>query len=243
MNGNDSGPVQVARLVTCVDLDQDVPDSRWVSVSARQDAVLTTGHRVLLVDQRGWCDSGVATWADLCTQDIADTARTVVGPFIPGDGHPHPDLEAEHWTGLAAILGQHGVQVDAQYLPDLPTTLFSAHGFNGRSAATSPGTRPGGRGVTRPARCNERRCCAERASCPVPAQIPWATIKPLLLTGLPGCASPGLWWQGPAQRNQGGFLAQDGPQPRYVLDGRTSRGAAAMYTVDGVVEPGLASIR
>ena len=114
---NDSGPVQVAGLATCVDLDQD---SRGVSVSARQDAVLTTGHRVLLVDHRGWCDSGVATWADLCPQDIADTARTVVGPFLPSDGHPHPDLEAEHWTSLAATLAQHGIQVNAQDMPHLP---------------------------------------------------------------------------------------------------------------------------
>lgn len=107
-------------LVTNVDLDQDVLDSRWVSVSARQHAILTTGDHVPVIDHRGWCHSGPPTWTDTCTQDIIDTAREVVGPLLPGDGHPHPDLRATHWAGLAATLGRHGIHIDAQDLPGLP---------------------------------------------------------------------------------------------------------------------------
>ncbi len=50
----DGSVAQVARLMTFVDADDDVPDARQISVSARHEAVLDDGRRVLLMDDRGW---------------------------------------------------------------------------------------------------------------------------------------------------------------------------------------------
>jgi len=51
---------EVARLMTFVDADDEVPDARQISVSARHD-VLDDGRRVLLMDDRGWSESGPPT--------------------------------------------------------------------------------------------------------------------------------------------------------------------------------------
>jgi len=47
----------VTRLVTFVDVDDNVADARQMSVSARHEAVLVNGRRVLLLDDRGWSSS------------------------------------------------------------------------------------------------------------------------------------------------------------------------------------------
>jgi hypothetical protein len=88
----------VARLVTLVDVNDDVADARHMSVSARHEAVLVNGRRLLLLDDRGWNSSlkrfemdevpdgdslreGVPDiWAVTSVEDIEEEARVVVGP-------------------------------------------------------------------------------------------------------------------------------------------------------------------
>jgi hypothetical protein len=52
----------VTRLVTFVDLREGVGDARQLSVSARHEAELPDGRRVLLLDDRGWTASSLIAW-------------------------------------------------------------------------------------------------------------------------------------------------------------------------------------
>ena len=129
----------VTRLVTFVDLAAGVGDSRQMAVSARHEAVLLDGRRVLLLDGRGWSSSartafyaGDASdrdsareeqpdiWAMTSVEDIEQTARTVVGPDEPLEGSSQEDAEQGHWRYLSNVLRQHGVVVDALDLRRLP---------------------------------------------------------------------------------------------------------------------------
>lgn len=107
--------------MTFVEVDETVADPRQMSVSARHEAVLTNGGRVLLLADRGWCASGPPDiWAVTSVEEIAETARTVVGPDEPFGGRSQSDMEADHWAFLAAVLRRHGVDVDALELGRLP---------------------------------------------------------------------------------------------------------------------------
>lgn len=128
----------VARLVTLVDLADDGADARRMSVSARLEAVLVDGRRVLLLDDRGWTESltrvwveGVPNgdsfgedvpdlWAVTSVEDIEETARSVVGPDEPFGGRSQEDMEADHWASLSEVLRRQGVVVDARELKRLP---------------------------------------------------------------------------------------------------------------------------
>jgi hypothetical protein len=131
----------VARLLTYVDIDDeddDGPDAPRMSVSARHEAVLADGRRVVLLADRGWSGEVVVAWHDKPSeQDRRDfelsgiwasetvegmkrEARVVVGPDEPFDGRTQADMEADHWAALARILQQHGVAVDAAELKVLP---------------------------------------------------------------------------------------------------------------------------
>jgi len=111
----------VVRLVTLADADDDSPDSRQISVTARHEAVLDDDDRVLLLDDRGWSESGPPDiWVETSVSDIVETARTVVGPDEPFGVRSHQDMAAEHWGQLAAVLRRNGVVVDAGDLPRLP---------------------------------------------------------------------------------------------------------------------------
>jgi hypothetical protein len=122
----------VTRLVTFVDLREGVGDARQLSVSARHEAVLLDGRRVLLLDDRGWSETahtafyaGDASdrdstreeqpdiWAVTSVEDIEQTARTVVGPDEPLEGSSQEDAERGHWAYLSDVLRQHGVVVAA----------------------------------------------------------------------------------------------------------------------------------
>jgi hypothetical protein len=122
----------VTRLVTFVDLAEGVGDTRQMAVSARHEAVLSDGQRVLLLDDRGWSSSartafyaGDASgrdsareqqpdiWAMTSVEDIEQTARIVVGPDEPFEGSSQEDAEQAHWAYLSDVLRQHGVVVDA----------------------------------------------------------------------------------------------------------------------------------
>jgi hypothetical protein len=105
--------------MTFVDVDVDVPG--WMSVSARHQAVLMGGRRVLLLSDRGWSVSGPPNiWAMTSVEDIVATARLVVGPDEPFAGRSHEDLEADHWVRLTEILRKQGVHADALELKRLP---------------------------------------------------------------------------------------------------------------------------
>jgi len=97
-------------------------------VSARHEAVLEDGRRVVLLDDRGWSEelrgagaNEVADiWALSSEQEIAETARTVVGPDEPFGGLTRDDMEIGHWKTLAEKLHAHGVVVGAGELKRLP---------------------------------------------------------------------------------------------------------------------------
>jgi hypothetical protein len=129
----------VTRLVTFVDLADGVGDTRQTSFSARHEAVLFDGRRVLLLDDRGWTWSPLITvqagdasdrdstreqqpdiWATTSVADIEQTARMVVGPDEPFEGSSQEDAEQGHWAYLSDVLRQHGVVVDALDLRRLP---------------------------------------------------------------------------------------------------------------------------
>jgi hypothetical protein len=74
----------VTRLVTFVELD--FADARQMSVSARHEAVLVDGRRVLLLDDRGWGASGPPNiWALTTAEDIADTPQYAGGEYTTSE--------------------------------------------------------------------------------------------------------------------------------------------------------------
>ena len=111
----------VTRLVTSVDTTDDDPDPRCISVSARHEAVLDDGRRVLLLDDRGWSISGPPDlWASTSVEEVVATTRAVVGPDEPPPGRSAEDEAAGHWATLAQTLRRHGVLPDGEGLSQLP---------------------------------------------------------------------------------------------------------------------------
>jgi hypothetical protein len=130
----------LTRLVTFVDFTEEVGDTRQMSFSARHEAVLLDGRRVLLLDDRGWSWSPLLTafqpsdasdrdspreqqpdiWATTSVEDIEQDARMVVGPDEPSDGSSQEDAEQGHWAYLSNLLRRHGVVVGALDLRRLP---------------------------------------------------------------------------------------------------------------------------
>ena len=136
------------RRVVCLETLADVRetgDPRSMSVSARHEAVLDDGSRVLLLDDRGWTGSlrGAAAgtldaWAFETEDEIAFTARTVVGPDEPFDDHSFADMAAGHWKALAETLRAHGVAVEPDDLARLPHEVVLSERLRAR-LSTSPG--------------------------------------------------------------------------------------------------------
>lgn len=113
--------MHVMRLVTIVEVADPVADPRRLSVSALHQAVLSNGEGVILLDDRGWSQSGPPDiWSPLAASEIADTARVVVGPDEPFAGHSQEYMHATHWAALAAVLRRHGVDVEGKTLSELP---------------------------------------------------------------------------------------------------------------------------
>ena len=113
----------VTRLVTFVDLnpDSDRLHPGQMSVSARLDAVLADGGRVVLLDDRGWSGSGPPDiWARESVEEIEFTARTVVGPDEPPPERGYEEEAAGHWANLAGTLQRQGVVVEGPELAQLP---------------------------------------------------------------------------------------------------------------------------
>lgn len=128
----------MTRLVTSVEVDDEVLNPRRLSVSAKHEALLSNGDRVLLLDDRGWSVSGPAdTWSCLTAAEIADTARVVVGPDEAFDGYAKKDMEASHWAYLAAILRRRGVDVEGPALRQLPHDVVLGTRLLARLSATA----------------------------------------------------------------------------------------------------------
>jgi hypothetical protein len=126
----------VVGLRTIVDVDEAASSGRHLSASARHEAVLADGRRVLLLDDRGWGASGPpGIWAATSVADVEATARTVVGPDEPFDGHTAADMAADHWAQLADVLRRAGVTVDAARLARLPHEVVLSDRFRARLGA------------------------------------------------------------------------------------------------------------
>jgi len=137
----------LTRLVTFVDVDDIASDAQRMSVSARHEGVLSDGHRVLLLDDRGWSGSGPpGIWAATSVEEILDTARMVVGPDEPCDGRSHEDMRADHWGQLSQILRGQGIVANASELERLPHDVVLSKRLLGR-VGHAPGD-----GVPPPAR-------------------------------------------------------------------------------------------
>lgn len=112
----------VARLVTFVDV-RDAAAAGHMSASARHEAVLSDGTRVLLLDDRGWSSSFPGgdrdPWSSASVEEMETTARAVVGPDEPFGEHSQEDMEASHWSYLADVLRKQGVVVEATSLRHL----------------------------------------------------------------------------------------------------------------------------
>ncbi|MEV4163197.1 hypothetical protein [Nonomuraea dietziae] len=102
--------------MTFVDVDDQAADT--ISVSARHEAELVDGTRVLLLNDRGWGSS--QGWAATSVADIQETTRAVVGPDEPFGGRSQEDMEADHWASLQQLAQRQGVIVDAAALRQLP---------------------------------------------------------------------------------------------------------------------------
>ena len=122
----------VTRLETLVDVNDENSDARQMSVSARHEAELADGRRVVLLDDRGWTSSALRAtatrevpdlpdiWAVTTVEDIEESARVVVGPDEPPDGYSQEEAEAAHWAYLADVLREQGIVADVLELKRLP---------------------------------------------------------------------------------------------------------------------------
>ena len=146
----------VTRLVTLLDVNDENSDARQMSVSARHEAELPDGRRVLLLDDRGWTASALRAsrgeapnsesrpdqldvWALTSVDYIEETARVVVGPDEPAEGRSQEDAESDHWSYLADVLRQQGVVVDPLELSRLPHDVVTSERLLARI-----GSGPGG---------------------------------------------------------------------------------------------------
>ncbi|HLR27835.1 MAG TPA: hypothetical protein VK086_04005 [Ruania sp.] len=114
----------VVQLVTVVDIDDQLDQGLHASemqVSARHEAELDNGRRVLLLDDRGWGGSGPPNiWATESLEILEEEARAVVGPDEPDErlGETAEVMAAYHYGMLDGILRQQGVEAgNLQRLP------------------------------------------------------------------------------------------------------------------------------
>ncbi|MGV9387258.1 hypothetical protein ACWDRB_66590 [Nonomuraea sp. NPDC003707] len=124
--------------MTFVDVDNQAADT--ISVSARHEAELVDGTRVLLLNDRGWGSS--QSWTATSIADVQETTRAVVGPDEPFGGRSQDDMEADHWASLQQIAQRQGVMVDATTLRQLPHDVVLSQQVLARIGG-NPGTASG----------------------------------------------------------------------------------------------------
>lgn len=106
---------RATRLVTYVDVVSAPPGQ--VSVNARHELELSSGERVLLLDDRGWASS--VDWALMTAAEVEKTTRVVVGPDEPFDDYSWDDMNSDHWASLQQIAQGRGVLIDVAQLRQL----------------------------------------------------------------------------------------------------------------------------
>jgi hypothetical protein len=106
--------VEIERLITVVDLAGPDGHSAW----AHLHALLATGGRFVLLDDRGW-GSGAAI-AGASQREVENTARMVVGPDGPGPGETPEQMESLYWLSLERKLRDAGINIGADKLQRLP---------------------------------------------------------------------------------------------------------------------------
>jgi hypothetical protein len=137
---------RVVRIETVADIGEDA-EPRTISVSARHEAVLDDGRRLSLLDGRGWAaslrgagaDDVADIWSGTSEREIAETARTVVGPDEPFGGHTQESMETSHWQTLAETLGAQGVVVDPGELRLLPHDVVLSERLRARLSPCDSG--------------------------------------------------------------------------------------------------------
>lgn len=131
------------RLVTSCDVAPDhgdsLPDGRQMSLTALHHLELTSGRRVVLLDDRGWTASGPPDiWSHTSLEDIDETTRMVVGPDEPPPGRSYEQMDADHWADLAATTASAGVHVQASTLAALPHHVEISQAVRERVAHSTP---------------------------------------------------------------------------------------------------------
>jgi hypothetical protein len=106
--------VDIERLITVVDLDGPDGHSAW----AHLHALLATGERLVLLDDRGWGSSGAIAGGS--QREVENTARMVVGPDGPGPGETAEQMESLYWLSLERKLRDAGIDIGADKLQRLP---------------------------------------------------------------------------------------------------------------------------
>lgn len=134
---------RVVRLETLAEV-RETGDPRSMSVSARHEAVLDDGSRVLLLDDRGWTGSlrgadadTMDAWTRETEDEIAFTARTVVGPDEPFGDRSYEDMATDHWDALAGTLRAHGIAADGHDLRRLPHDVVLSERLRARLNGSS----------------------------------------------------------------------------------------------------------
>ncbi len=130
---------QAKRLLTSIDVDEPAGTPRDVdremSISALLELEFDSGLRVTLLDDRGWSSAGPSNiWAYTSLKDLADTARTVVGPDDPPDHVSKKEADASYWAQIAANAQAQGVRIEAGDLAALPHDVHINHEIRARVA-------------------------------------------------------------------------------------------------------------
>jgi hypothetical protein len=139
-----------SQFVDIKDKHDEGPDGRRMSVSARHEAVLADGRRVVLLDDRGWtgelrvAEGGTVValpgiWAHEAVEEIERTARFVVGPDEPFEGRTQAEMEASHWDSAMARPPQGVVHARHGRRREVPP-------FSGRHGASAPARAGGNHG-------------------------------------------------------------------------------------------------
>ncbi len=106
------------RLVTSADIDSRASDPDLLSIVLLHELEFMDGHRVVLLDDRGW--GSTSKWTERSEADIRDTSRMVVGPDAPPAGVTEEEMENLHWMDLQKNARRRGVTIDASELRRLP---------------------------------------------------------------------------------------------------------------------------
>ncbi len=101
-------------LLTIADLDERDPNG--CSISARHEAVLSNGRRVVWLDDRGWTSSRL----DTSVEEVERTARMVIAPDEPAPGETCLQKETDHWAALRRKLRELGISTNGVELRSLP---------------------------------------------------------------------------------------------------------------------------